>query len=61
MSSYLGKNMINLILILFAVSPIFYLFSEIVDEDENYKTYLLQDGDKTYLVVQKRKWGKYEN
>lgn len=55
MSSYLGKNMINLILILFAVSPIFYLFSEIVDEDKNYKTYLLQDGDKTYLVVQKRK------
>lgn len=42
------------ILILLAFLPIFYLFVMIVDEDEKYKTYLVYDGNKTYLLIKER-------
>ena len=42
------------ILILLAFLPILYLFVMIVDEDEKYKTYLVYDGNKTYLLIKER-------
>ena len=42
------------ILILLAFLPILYLFVVIVDEDEKYKTYLVYDGNKTYLLIKER-------
>lgn len=42
------------ILILLAFLPIIYLFVMIVDEDEKYKTYLVYDGNKTYLLIKER-------
>ena len=42
------------ILILLAFSPILYLFVMIVDEDEKYKTYLVYDENKTYLLIKER-------
>lgn len=42
------------ILILLSFLPILYLFVAIVDEDEKYKTYLIYDGNKTYLLIKER-------
>lgn len=42
------------IFILLAFLPILYLFVMIVDEDEKYKTYLVYDGNKTYLLIKER-------
>jgi hypothetical protein len=42
------------ILILLAFLPILYLFVMIVDEDEKYKTHLVYDGNKTYLLIKER-------
>ena len=42
------------ILILLAFLPILYLFVMIVDEDEKYKTYLVYDENKTYLLIKER-------
>lgn len=42
------------ILILLAFLSILYLFVMIVDEDEKYKTYLVYDGNKTYLLIKER-------
>lgn len=42
------------ILILLSFLPILYLFVMIVDEDEKYKTYLVYDGNKTYLLIKER-------
>lgn len=42
------------VLILLSFLPILYLFAAIVDEDEKYKTYLVYDGNKTYLLIKER-------
>jgi len=42
------------ILILLAFLPFLYLIVAIVDEDEKYETYLLYDGNRTYLLVKER-------
>jgi hypothetical protein len=42
------------ILILLAFLPFLYLIVAIVDEDEKYETYLLYDGNETYLLVKER-------
>ena len=52
-----AKNMTFLlyfILILLAFLPFLYLIVAIVDEDEKYETYLLYDGNRTYLLVKER-------
>nr|DAP07753.1 MAG TPA: hypothetical protein [Caudoviricetes sp.] len=42
------------ILILLSFLPFLYLIVAIVDEDEKYETYLLYDGNETYLLVKER-------
>lgn len=42
------------ILILLAFFPFLYIIVAIVDEDEKYETYLLYDGNETYLLVKER-------
>ena len=42
------------VLILLALLPFLYLIVAIVDEDEKYETYLLYDGNETYLLVKER-------
>lgn len=48
----------NLILLLFILSlflfPFIYMVITIVDEDENYDTYLLRINNKSYLVVKEK-------
>lgn len=48
----------NIILLLFILSlflfPFIYMIITIVDEDENYDTYLLRVNNKSYLVVKEK-------
>ena len=48
----------NLILMLFTLSlflfPFIYMIITIIDEDENYDTYLLRVNNKSYLVVKEK-------
>ena len=48
----------NLILMLFTLSlflfPFIYMIITIIDEDENYDTYLLRTNGKSYLVVKEK-------
>lgn len=52
----------NLILMLFTLSlflfPFIYMIITIIDEDENYDTYLLRVNNKSYLVVKEKKTEK---